>query len=478
MTAPASPRERRDLTRRKLRVATLSALVTVVLVVVKAVVGWRTGSLGILSEAADSAVDFIGALVTFFAVRVSDRPADREHHYGHAKAENLSALLQTLLILLTCLWIIHEALQRLFVKEVAVEPTALAFGVILASIALNAWRSRELARTAAVTGSQALEAGALNFRGDIWVSLTVLAGLAGVRAGQQWGLPWLLLTDAVAAILVASLVLVLGGRLGKRAMDALLDRAPEELVERVRAAIQSVPEVQGAVSLRARTAGPRLFVDAAVSIARAASFEAAHAVVTQVEERVLDVVPEASVVIHAEPRRLPDESLGEAVRLVVRRHADGTHDMLIYEVDGLRGVDLHLELPGDLPLTQAHAVTRRIEADLRQEVPRLGPIHIHVDPVRAVGRSSVEVRIDLAHLTAELEKLAAGVPGILRIYDVTARPTRGGAWVICHALMDGCLSVKAAHDLGRELARRAHATLPGMRRLTVHAEPAEQGGAS
>jgi cation diffusion facilitator family transporter len=473
MTVALGRPEHSSATSQKTRIAALSAVATIGLVVAKVAVAWHTGSLGVLSEAADSAMDFIAALVTFFAVRLADQPADREHHYGHAKVENLSALVQTALLLLTCGWIIYEALERLLVKTVEIQPSWLAFGVVLASIAVNAWRSRAMARTAALTGSQALEAGALNFHTDIWASLTVLTGLGGVWAGQRWGVPGLLHADAIAAIIVAAIVLLLGGRLGKRAVDALMDRAPEELVERVRAAIHSVPEVQGPVSLRARTAGPYLFVDAAVSIGRGASFEGAHAIATQVEERVREVVPEASVVIHAEPLRLPDESLGEAVRLIVRRHALGTHDMLIYEAGGVRGVDLHLELPGETPLTEAHAITGRIEAEMRRELPRLGPIHIHVDPVRAVGPGGPQLYVDASRLEARLAELARGISGIRQVYDVTARPLRGGLWVICHAKMDARLSVKEAHDLGRELARLAHASLPGMHRLTVHAEPAE-----
>lgn len=464
-------------TRQKVRVATLSAIATIVLVAVKALVGWRTGSLGVLSEATDSAMDFVASLVTFFAVRVADRPADREHHYGHAKAENLAALVQTLLLLATCLWIIYEALERILIKHVEVEPSALAFGVILASIGVNVWRSRALARTAAMTGSQALEAGALNFRTDIWSSCTVLLGLAGVWAARVWDVPRLLLADAAAAVVVAVFVLLVGGRLGRRAVDALLDRAPEELVERIRGAIQSVAEVQGPIALRARTAGPRLFVDAAVSIGRSLSFETAHAIVTRVEERVREIVPEASVVIHAEPLRPPGESLGDAVRVVVGRHAAGAHDMVIYEADGTRGVDLHLELPGEMPLAEADGVTRRIAADLRREFPRLGPIQIHVDPVRPPRRPAPAVHIDLRYIAQRLAELGGGIPGLRRVEDVSARATRDGLWVICRAVMDPGLTVREAHDRGRELARQAQASMPGIHRLTVHAEAEREAGA-
>ncbi|MEK7220099.1 MAG: cation diffusion facilitator family transporter, partial [candidate division NC10 bacterium] len=155
-----------DATRRKLRVALTSVIAAVGLTVTKGIVGWQTGSLGILSEAAHSGMDLVAALITFFAVRVADRPADQDHHYGHGKVENLSALIETGLLLLTCLWIISEALERLFWKHVEIEPTWIAFAVMIGSIIVDVSRSRALAKVAVASGSQALEADALHFQTD------------------------------------------------------------------------------------------------------------------------------------------------------------------------------------------------------------------------------------------------------------------------------------------------------------------------
>ena len=183
---PASP----GLNRQKVRVALTSVIAAIGLTVTKAVVGWQTGSLGILSEALHSALDLVAALITLFAVRVADRPADQDHHYGHGKVENLSALVETALLLLTCIWIISEALERLFWKEVEIEPSWIAFAVMVGSIVVDVSRSRALARVARETGSQALEADALHFQTDVWGSLTVLVGLGAVWAGRRWMVPW------------------------------------------------------------------------------------------------------------------------------------------------------------------------------------------------------------------------------------------------------------------------------------------------
>jgi cation diffusion facilitator family transporter len=461
-----------DASRQKIRVALTSVIAAVGLTATKGVIGWQTGSLGILSEAAHSGLDLVAALITFFAVRMADRPADLDHHYGHGKVENLSALIETALLLLTCLWIIYEALERLFWKHVEIQPSWIAFAVMLGSVVVDVSRSRALFRVAAASGSQALEADALHFQTDVWGSLTVLGGLGAVWAGRRWDIPWLSLADALAAIAIAGIVLVVGGRLGARAVDGLLDRAPVELVGRIRAAIRSVPGVQGPVDFRARKVGSRVFVDAAVPIDRQTSFEGAHAVVEEIEERIRDVAPEASVVIHAEPQRTMDESLADAIRLIATRHAVGAHDIFIFTADGKRCVDLHLEVPGELSLQAAHALTERIEADLRQEVPALGPVHIHVDPFRMARHTGIRVSGDVGRVAERLRVLALTVPGIRDCSHISIRQAPGGLWIMCHCSMDGRLSVVEAHELGLELGRQARRQIPGIERVTVHAEPA------
>lgn len=478
MTPPAglTVQTGKDASRRKVRVALTSVIAAVGLTATKGVVGWQTGSLGILSEAAHSGMDLVAALITLFAVRVADRPADLDHHYGHGKVENLSALIETALLLLTCLWIIYEALERLFWKHVEIQPSWIAFAVMMGSIVVDVSRSRALSRVAAASGSQALEADALHFQTDVWGSLTVLGGLSAVWAGRQWGIPGLHLADALAAIVVAGIVLVVGGRLGMRAIDALLDRAPVELVGRIRDAIRSVPGVQGPVAFRARMVGPRVFVDAAVSIDRQTPFEGAHAVVEEVEERIREVAPEASVIIHAEPHRNTDESLADAIRLIATRYAVGAHDIFIFMVDGKRCVDLHLEVPGELSLQEAHDLTERIEAELRQEIPGLGPVHIHVDPLRMAKDTGLRVDREVSRVAERLRALALTIPGILDCSNISVRRTREGLWIVCHCSMDATLSVVEAHELGLELGRQARRQILGIERVTVHAEPAASQG--
>ena len=243
----------------------------------KILVGIETNSLGILSEAAHSGLDLLAAIITLVAVTVSDRPADQDHQYGHGKVENISAFAETILLFITCGWIVYEAVKRLMSHSSHVEATIWAFVVMAVSIVIDFSRSRALARVAKKHQSQALEADALHFSSDIWSSLTVIAGLAFVALGYP-------VADPIVAILVALLVLFVSYRLGRRTIDALMDRVPVRLKDDVEAAIRLVEGVEEIRSVRLRTSGPKAFVDATVALRRTLPFEFAHRIMDNIEK--------------------------------------------------------------------------------------------------------------------------------------------------------------------------------------------------
>src|SRR5512146_2343600 len=241
----------------KRAVAQNSVLAAVGVTVLKIVVGITTGSLGILSEAAHSGLDLVAAVLTLLSIRVSDKPADADHQYGHGKFENFSAFIETGLLLLTCLWIVWEAIRRLFFHESHVEPTVAAFAVMLLSIGLDLWRSRALKRIANKYDSQALQADALHFSTDIYSSGVVIAGLALVMVGERWGVTWLHDADPVAALFVAGVVIYVSWRLARQTVDALLDAAPAGVRARMIDTVASVPGVLEVDRVRIRRAGNR-----------------------------------------------------------------------------------------------------------------------------------------------------------------------------------------------------------------------------
>ena len=287
-------------------------------------IGLSTNSLGILSEALHSGLDLLAAAVTLWAVRVSSRPADREHTYGHGKIENLSALFETLLLFVTCIWIIHEATQRLFFHKdfhLAINPWA--FVVVVLSIVVDLSRSRALKKAADKFSSQALEADALHFSTDIWSSLVVLFGLCGVQVGEMLGIGWLKQADAVAALGVAAIVIWISMKLGKKSVDDLLDTVPAKLQEQVFAAARQVPGVEDVTRLRVRRSGPEIFADVTLTVGRGAAFERAHDIAHEVEAAVAVVLPKADVVVHVEPAVPREEDVTTVVRLLAARHGLG-----------------------------------------------------------------------------------------------------------------------------------------------------------
>lgn len=268
----------------------------------KTVVGVMTGSLGILAEAAHSALDLVAALMTYIAVRISGKPADRTHHYGHGKVENLSALIETALLFVTCGWIIWEATHRLFFHKVVIEVTFWSFAVMAISIVIDISRSRVLSRTAKKYNSQALEADALHFSTDVWSSSVVILGLACVKLGE-WApsLGWLREADAVAALGVSVLVIWVCWQLGTRTIDALVDSAPAGMEERILAAVSAVPGVQDCHHIRARYSGPMLFIDLHVLVDGRQSLFEAHALTETIERVIQRIAPHADVTVHPEP---------------------------------------------------------------------------------------------------------------------------------------------------------------------------------
>src|ERR1035438_3739768 len=288
--------------REKQSAAWNSLLTAIGLAGMKTVVGLMTGSLGILAEAAHSGLDLVAAIMTFLAVRISGKPPDTDHLYGHGKVENLSALFETALLLATCVWIVREAIGRLLHHHGEMEVTVWSFAVMLISVVANAIRSRALARTAKKYRSQALEADALHFQTDIWSSAVVIAGLIAVKiADWRPGLGWLRGGDAVAALGVSALIVVVSIRLGRRTIDVLLDTAPAGMEQRIAMAAEGVEGVHNCHNVRIRASGPKMFVDLHVLVDGGQTLAQAHDLTVAIEAAIQEIAPQADVTVHPEP---------------------------------------------------------------------------------------------------------------------------------------------------------------------------------
>jgi len=450
----------------KQTVALTSIAASAGLTVAKAAVGFATGSLAILSEAAHSLIDLAATVMTYFAVRIADKPADAEHHYGHGKVESLSALAETALLFVLSGVVIWEAGLRLVgVEKQPVEATLAAFAVMVVSILVDFGRSRALYRAAADHRSEALEADALHFGSDMWSSAAVILGLAGLRLGYAWA-------DSAAAIVVALFVCLAGWRLGRRTIETLTDTAPVGAVERISETVRKVKGVVDVRRVRARQVGPTLFVDLDIAASRTLPLDRVMALKAEVARALAAAMPETELNAVVSPRALDDETVLERVMVIARNRALAVHHVTVHAIGGRLAVSLDLEVDGALTLARAHEIASGLETAVRDE---LGPdveVESHIEPLQMDGLSGADAppaRVE--EVRAALAALAAG-GGVLRnVHDVRVRDTRDGEIVNFHCDVDAAMRVDAVHEKVDEVERGLRRRFPEIKRVIGHAEP-------
>lgn len=465
--------------REKKLVAASSVAAAVFLTSIKTVVGIATGSLGILAEAAHSGLDLIAALITLFAVRLSDRPADQSHLYGHGKVENLSALVETFLLLITCVWIIYEALNRLFFHAVHVDPSVWAFLIMGMSIVIDFTRSRALARVAKKYSSQALEADALHFSTDIWSSSVVIIGLALVWMGELTGqTATLARADAIAALLVALIVIYVSIRLGRRTIDALLDRAPEGLAEKIGNAASKAQSVVGVTRTRVRQVGSQVFVDLRVAVPRHLSFEESHAVTREVQQAVRTIEPNADVTVHAIPVAYNEGVMERVIAIAARGHY-AVHNITTHWTRRGMWIDLDLEVDPETPFERAHAMATDLETRLRTQlasIQHMADVNVHIEPrdqrlARGVELSPRDARV----YVDRVETIQREVPHARGVQDIALQRLNGRVYLSFHLLIDSDRSITEIHSIAEEMENRLRRDLPELGRVVIHTEPYTKG---
>lgn len=448
------------------RIALYSVFVGIVLSSMKLVVGLLTGSLGILSEALHSLLDLGAALITFFSVRISTRPPDKEHPYGHGKMENVSALAEALLLLITCIWIVYEALQRLLVRSVPVEATVWSFLVMGVSLCLDIFISRILYSGARRYHSQALEADGLHYSSDILSSAVVLIGLVGVRLGFP-------ILDPIAALGVAVLVTVASIRLGYQAIRQLLDESPKDLSERIRKQVLAMKEVEDLSSLRVRRSGSTLFVDMVVLAHRYLSLDQTHQLANRIEEEVKKVAPESDVMVRLHPST-EGETMMETARVVAERfpQIQGIHNLASYldSRDGRYFLSLHVKLDPTMPLGEAHALIDRYERALHHELPAVGEVETHMEAAD-VTSDGERGKLD-PHRLEEIRRQITADPRVLGVHNISLHQLSKSPMLTCHLVIDASLPMEEAHNVASAAEEIIRRSFPEVQRVLVHTEPA------
>jgi cation diffusion facilitator family transporter len=449
----------------KQKAAISSVIAAVFLTLFKLIVGLTTGSLGILSEAAHSGFDLVAAALTYFAVKIADKPADREHTYGHGKFENLSALFETLLLIVTCGWIIYEAVNRIFFHEVHIEVNFWSFAVIVTAIIVDYSRSRILFKAAKKYNSQALEADALHFSTDILSSGVVIIGLIGAGFGFHKA-------DAFAALVVSGIVMWISFRLGKRTIDMLTDRIPDVgLVDKVREEVLKIDGVVNCRNIRIRQAGSKSFIDMVVDIKRTIPFEQAHQIMNVIEERIKKMMPNVDIVIHAEPIETDDETVIDKIRMILVHSGMSAHNIEVQKVKDRYFVDLHLECKEKQTLEEAHEIANQIEEAIKNKIENVERISIHIDEESDMIKETKIVNDRCEDMVQRIISIAKSHKGVVDCKDITVMEIDGKYKVTMNCLLDKSLTLSEAHEIATTIENQIYLDIKEVSKVIVHAEP-------
>ncbi|MCX6177991.1 MAG: cation diffusion facilitator family transporter [Chlorobiales bacterium] len=451
---------------KKQQVALSSVAASLLLTALKLVVGIITGSIGIISEAAHSALDFGAAALTFFAVRMSDKPADSKHHYGHAKVESVSALIETGLLLVTSAGIIYAAIERLIGGKAEIEITWYAFAIMLISIVVDFSRSRALKKVAKETNSQALEADALHFSSDILSSAVVLIGLIFVYLGVSWA-------DAVAGIAVAILVAFAAFNLGKKTIDILIDAAPEGLSERIEEITMTVGGVISIDRIRVKPTGPQVFIEMVVCVNRTLSVEKVQKICADIEQKLSEEFPVADITINTRPIALNNETIAERVHVIGLNHNLHAHNISTNLTEQKKNITFDVEIDQQLTIKQAHDTVTALENELRSEFDGELDICIHIDPLRNEERSTSSLAPEEELVSRSIIiSVAQNIENIQNVHDIQIRKNDNQKlFITLHCSFNDDVILEEVHSLTSQLEGAIYQSLPHAYRVIIHAEP-------
>ena len=454
-----------DAAHAKEQAAFWSIVASALLTIGKLVAGLLSGSLALISEAGHGLLDTGATIITYFAVKAADKPADDEHHYGHGKIEAVAALIETGLLMGLAFFVLWEAVGRLFGEPAHVEATPLAFAVLAISIIVDFFRYRALTKVAKEHKSDALAADALHFSSDLVSSILVMIGLAATRFGFVQG-------DTLAAIGVALFIAIAGFKLGRRTVDTLLDAAPAGVAERLRTLAEGVPGVVSVDSVRVRPAGAQMFGEVVVSVARTLPLERVVAIKSKINAAIDAEWPGAMMTVTANGKAMDEESILERVLLIAAKRRVPVHHVTVQEIDGRLSVSLDLEVDGRMSLGAAHKIASRLEASIREELGPNAEVETHIEPLVVASLSGRDVDGALVErVRLSLARHASEVGAVSDVHNVRVRQTAHGLVVNYHCCVDPALDVTSVHDKVDALEQRARADLPDILRIVSHTEP-------
>lgn len=460
-----------DHSAEKRSVALSSMTAAAAMTLLKLAAGLLSGSLGVLSDAAHSGLDLAGAALTYFSVRVSDKPADADHTYGHGKVENISSFAEAGLMAVSCVWIIYEAVVRMVNHTVELHHSVWPVLVLITSIAVDYWRSRKLRDVARRTGSPALATDAFHFASDIWSTVAVLGGLGASWIGARLHIEILRYADPFAAIVVSLMILRLTLHLTRDTIGALTDQIPAETRDRLISEVETVDGVLAVEQARVRRSGAAYFADLTLALPRKSTFEHTGELVRAATEAAHRAIPEADVVIHTVPRGGRADNIFDRVRAVAARNNVSVHELSVKSHQGRLRVEQHVELDENMPLLQAHDFVTAMEEEILRETPEVDSILTHIESEPATIEQPEEIVDDDRRIERALRKVASELPVIVDVHEIIVH--RGGDHIdlSCHCTLPDALTMARVHEIITTLEDRFKIACPEVARVTIHPEP-------
>jgi cation diffusion facilitator family transporter len=449
----------------KQNVAFFSMLASALLATVKMVAAIFTGSLGVLSEAIHALIDLGATIVTLFAIRWSNRPADDDHQFGHAKIESVAALLESVLLLGTAVFIAYEAITRLLSQHEPLTIAWWAFAIMLGSIAIDFNRSRALRKTARETSSDALHADAMHFESDMWSSLAVLLGLGGVWLGFLWA-------DSVAALVISGYIAKIAWSLASTTLNTLLDAAPAGVSSLIRDVAEKQDGILAVNQLRVRPAGSTLFVNMDVNVPRLFSATAIADLKKALSDGIHQHLPKADIAISTNPVALDNETAFEKITLIAAQRQASIHHITVQQIHGRMAASFDLEVDGATSLAEAHAQATDLEDAIRNGLGGDVEVESHIEPQPArllVGEPAPPAQTK--KLEAALRVLAKTEKKLSDLHNIRVRETNSGLYVHYHCRFAPSATIDAVHAAVDRIEDALKTKFKAIIRVVAHAEP-------
>ena len=467
-----------DINKKKFRVARNSLFAAIFIVTIKLIASVFSGSLAVLSEFFHSSTDLLACIATLLSVRYSIKPPDREHHYGHEKIESFSALFQVLILVIMCIYIFYEAIERIL-RPPEIRLNFWIFAVIMICILIDFWRYKVLKKTAREAKSQALEGDALHFSSDILSSVVVLLSMSLYYFSDTSLLsPYksiITYVDPVTAIIVSLIIIYTTFNLTRKAYDSLMDRVPPGIEKEIRDLVNETKEIEGIKNLRIRSSGAKYYIDMIILVDRTKQFSRVHEITDRAEARIKAKYPAADIVIHSEPTETQNETLSEKVKLICSEYELRCHDIFIHKTGEEHNLDLHIEVPVSCNLEEAHKLINYAEENIKKRIRTIKTINIHIDELSEMTYNSKDITENSGEIIEAIKKIINDSDAVIKCKDFKILENNNNLRISLTCEFDGLLPMEKVHNevtiLENKIYYKFKNTNTNINSIIIHSEP-------